>query len=270
MNSKLKEFNVVGIGASAGGLKALQNLFRYIPDDTGMSFIIVQHLSPDFKSLMPELLSKFTNMTIHTAKDKLPIKPNCIYLNQRNKNLHIKGSKIYLLEKGPKNNLNLPIDIFFHTLGEEFKEKSIAIILSGTGSDGSRGITTVKEKGGITIAQNPEEAEFDGMPNAAINTNAVDYIKSTQQIAKILTSKNIELKILNALDLNTQKLETEFKGILVEIYKHCGVDFREYKKNTIIRRMEKRMGINNINNIKSYSEFVKKTTKKKKHSEMIF
>lgn len=255
MNAKLKDFNVVGIGASAGGLKALQDLFINLPNQTGIAFIIVQHLSPDFKSLMPELLSKYTSMPIYTAKDKLTIQPNCIYLNQRNKNLHIKGSKIYLLEKGPKHNLNLPIDIFFHTLGEEFKQKSIAIILSGTGSDGSRGIITVKDKGGIIIAQNPNESQFNGMPNSAINTYAVDYVEDTKEIANILTSKKINSN--NITNPFSKKTESKFKSILLEVYKHTGVDFREYKKNTILRRTEKRMGINNINDIHDYGEFLK-------------
>ena len=142
-----EQLTVVGIGASAGGLDAIQQLFDHLPEDTGLSFVIIQHLSPDFKSLMPELLAKHTKMKIYTAEDKQILKSNCIYLNQRNKNLHVKGNKLYLLDKGPKHNLNLPIDIFFHTLGEEYKEKSIGIILSGTGSDGSRGIKTIKEAG---------------------------------------------------------------------------------------------------------------------------
>ena len=119
---KKKNF-VVGIGASAGGLDVIQQLFDNIPDNTGLSFIIIQHLSPDFKSLMPELLAKHTKMQIFTAEDKQELKPNCIYLNPRNKNLHIKDSRLFLLDKGPKQNLNLPIDIFFHTLGEEYKAR---------------------------------------------------------------------------------------------------------------------------------------------------
>ena len=164
MKSEDKMF-IVGIGASAGGLDAIQQLFDHIPDNTGMAFVIVQHLSPDFKSLMPELLAKHTKMDIFTVEDKQEIKPNCVYLNQRNKNLHIKGNKLYLLDKGPKHNLNLPIDIFFHTLGEELQERSVGVILSGTGSDGSRGIRTIKEAGGAIIVQDPETAQFDGMPN---------------------------------------------------------------------------------------------------------
>lgn len=182
-----KKIKVVGIGASAGGLDAITKLFKNIPSDTGMAFVIVQHLSPDFESLMPELLSKHTDMEIFTAVDKLELLPNRIYLNERTKNLHIKGNKLYLLDKGPKSNLNLPIDILFHTLGEEFKESSIGVILSGTGSDGSRGIKTIKEGGGTILVQDPAMAQFDGMPNSAISTNIVDYIKPVEELGKTLT-----------------------------------------------------------------------------------
>ena len=181
-----KNLWIVGIGASAGGLDAIQHLFDNLPNDTGMAFVIIQHLSPDFRSLMPELLAKHTGMKIYTAEDKQMIKPNCIYFNERSKNLQIKGNRLYLLDKEPKRNLNLPIDIFFHSLGEQHQEKSIGVILSGTGSDGSRGIKTIKEAGGTIIVQKPESAQFDGMPNSAIHTNLVDYILTPEKIAQTL------------------------------------------------------------------------------------
>ena len=255
MNKK-PNFYVVGIGASAGGLDAIQKLFDHVPDNTGMAFIIIQHLSPDFKSLMPELLSKHTNMSIYTAKDKQIIKPNCIYLNQRNKNLHIKGKKLYLLDKGPKHNLNLPIDIFFHTLGEEYKEKAIGVILSGTGSDGSRGIRTIKEGAGTIVVQDPVSAQFDGMPNSAITTNIVDYILSPEKIAEVFYKKPINRPLLTKDFDENLSHETLINDILTIVYKYSGIDFREYKKNTLLRRLEKRMNINNIDRLFDYATFL--------------
>ncbi|WP_179333766.1 chemotaxis protein CheB [Winogradskyella costae] len=256
MNKKNPKFYVVGIGASAGGLDAIQNLFDHLPNDTGMAFIIIQHLSPDFKSLMPELLSKHTKMPIFTAEDKQTINPNCIYLNQNSKNLHVKGSELYLLDKGPKHNLNLPIDIFFHTLGEEYKEHSIGVILSGTGSDGSRGIKTIKEGGGTIIVQDPTTAQFDGMPNSAISTNTVDYILNPQKIAEILHKNPVSRPLLQE-DFNKHPSnETLINDILTIVYKHSGIDFREYKKNTLLRRIEKRMNINNIEHVFDYATFL--------------
>jgi len=261
MKKKSSQFYVVGIGASAGGLDAIQTLFDYIPENTGMAFIIIQHLSPDFKSLMPELLSKHTKMPIYTAEDKQTIKPNCIYLNQRSKNLHVKGSELYLLDKGPKHNLNLPIDIFFHTLGEEFKEKSIGVILSGTGSDGSRGIKTIKEGGGTIIVQEPTSAQFDGMPNSAISTNTADYILNPKKIAEILYKNPISRPLLLNDFENNHSNENLIKDILTNVYKHSGIDFREYKKNTLLRRIEKRMNINNIEHLYDYATYVSSNTK---------
>lgn len=255
---------VVGIGASAGGLDAIQQLFSELDNNTGMAFVIIQHLSPDFKSLMPELLSKYTKMKIYTAKDKQIIKPNCIYLNQNNKNLHIKGNKLYLLDKGPKTNLNLPIDIFFHTLGEEQKEHSIGVILSGTGSDGSRGIQTIKEKGGTIFVQNPDEAQFDGMPNSSINTNLVDFILNAKDIASALLKTHLPAKILiPEKELNENNDESLFLRILEEIKVSTGINFAEYKNNTLLRRLEKRIRLNNFISLVDYYKFFVKNEKEK-------
>ncbi|MHA7943904.1 chemotaxis protein CheB [Formosa sp. 3Alg 14/1] len=264
MKNKKSNFYVVGIGASAGGLDAIQTLFDNIPNNTGMAFIIIQHLSPDFKSLMPELLSRHTSMPIFTAEDKQTIKPNCIYLNQSSKKLHIQGAKLYVLDKEPKPNLNLPIDIFFHTLGEAYKDKSIGVILSGTGSDGSRGIKTIKEAGGTIIVQDPITAQFDGMPNAAISTNCVDYILNPQKIAEIFCKKPINRDLLTTKLEENASNETLVNDILTIIYEYSGIDFREYKSNTLLRRLEKRMDINNIEHVLDYKTFLSSDTAEQK------
>ena len=257
IQKKSDDLFVVGIGASAGGLDAIQQLFDTIPDDTGMAFIVIQHLSPDFKSLMPELLAKHTKMKIFTAEDKQTIKPNCIYLNQRNKNLHIKGQQLFLLDKGPKHNLNLPIDIFFHTLGEEFKDKSIGIILSGTGSDGSRGIKTIKEAGGTIIVQEPGTAQFDGMPNSAIATGLVDLILAPEDITNALFKfPNKRLHLISE-EIESKSNENLFHKLLEEIHKATKIDFTQYKTNTLARRLEKRMNINNIELLENYISFLR-------------
>lgn len=253
--SKASDFYIVGIGASAGGLDAIQKLFNQIPSDIGMAFVIIQHLSPDFKSLMPELLAKHTEMPIYTAEDQQEVHPNCIYLTHRNKNLVIKDNKLLLLEKAPKHNLNLPIDIFFHSLGEEWKEKSIGIILSGTGSDGSRGIKTIKESGGIILVQDPLSAQFNGMPNAAISSGLAEFISEPEAMAKILEKiPNISL----AKDLvNDKENDNLFLSILEEINRSTGIDFKQYKRNTLVRRIEKRMSLKNKEQLIDYLDLMK-------------
>ncbi len=251
-----KKIKVVGIGASAGGLDAITKLIQQIPNDTGMAFIIVQHLSPDFESLMPELLSKHTDMEITTAVDKLELLPNRIYLNERTKNLHIKGNKLYLLDKGPKSNLNLPIDILFHTLGEEYKEYSIGVILSGTGSDGSRGIKTIKEGGGTILVQDPATAQFDGMPNSAISTNIVDYIKPVEELGKTLSKISSHSFKIDYDGPNSFSDYDLLAKIFQLITKRFRIDFSVYKKATILRRIEKRLAINSITTLQKYVDLL--------------
>lgn len=257
------DFPVVAIGASAGGLDAIQQLFDHLPSDSGNAYVIIQHLSPDFKSLMPELLGKHTPMEIFTAEDDLEIKPNCIYLNQRNKNLTIVGKKLKLLEKEPKNNLNLPIDIFFHALGSQAKEKAIGIILSGTGTDGSRGIKTIKEAGGIILVQDPNSAQFDGMPNSAIATNLTDFVVNLEEMAQLVVkvSSRSSLSPFNPFQLHSDDLV--LSKILELVHKFSGIDFLKYKKNTLIRRIEKRMNINSIDLLTDYYVLLNSNPKEK-------
>jgi len=261
--SNHNDFYVVGIGASAGGLEAVQRFFDHIPDNTGVAYVIIQHLSPDFKSLMPELLAKHTGMHIYTAKNNQKIKPNCVYLNNRTTNIGIKDYKFILFDKAPKDHLNLPIDILFHMLGESYKDKSIGVILSGTGSDGSRGIKTIKEAGGTILVQDPETAQFDGMPNSAISTNLADFILSPGMLAEKIvqfTGKNLQLESSGDLISSNEKV---FNAILEEIHRHTGVNFKKYKTNTLLRRLEKRLSLHNIESLQEYLKLLKTSEKEK-------
>lgn len=244
---------IVGIGASAGGLDAIQDFFNQIPLDTGMSFIIIQHLSPNFKSLMNELLGKHTGMEIITVSDGLQIEPNKIYLNRSDVNILLVGNTIKLQSKPPFDRLNLPIDIFFHSLGNECNENSVAIVLSGTGSDGSRGIRTVKAAGGTVMVQDPQTAQFNGMPNTALHTHLADYMGSPIELAK----KLIDLSTSNNEFFNVDKIDSDilFKDLLLEIHKATGVDFRMYKSNTLARRIQKRMDILGYLKLDDYKRF---------------
>ncbi len=260
MNSDNQLF-VVGIGASAGGLDAVQHLFDNLPHNSGMVFVIIQHLSPDFKSLMPELLAKRTKMKIYTAKDQMELKPNCIYLNEPTKNLQVKDGKLVFLDKAPKGNLNLPIDIFFHTLGEEYKEFSYGVILSGTGTDGSRGIKTIKEAGGTIIVQDPASAQFDGMPNSSISTNLPDFILEPEKIADKIVQLHDKRIDLSSAAVQSNDHEKIYDAILELVQKSSGVNFKKYKTNTLLRRLEKRMTIFNTDSLEDYYEILKKDKK---------
>jgi len=176
MKSLENDFYYVGIGASAGGLEALKEFFTNMPDKTGMAFIIIQHLSPDYKSLMDELLARHTKIPIQVVKDGMVVQPDNIYLIPPKKNLSVFHGKLFLEDKDSKTHLNLPIDIFLRSLAVDKGKKAIAVILSGTGSDGTLGLKSVKEAGGMIMVQDEKSAKFDGMPKSSISTGIVDYI----------------------------------------------------------------------------------------------
>lgn len=265
---KENEFYVVGIGASAGGLDAIQVLFDNLPRDTGMAFVIVQHLSPTFKSLMDELLAKHTKMPIKPATDGVELEPNTIYLNPKEKNIICQNGKIKHLDKDTSYPLNLPIDIFFHSLGNDLEHKSIGIILSGTGTDGSRGISTIKESGGTVIVQEPESAQFDGMPVTAINSQFADYILKPEligeELVRIASGPSFILKESDNIKTSS---EEKFNKIIEVLSKHSGIDFSAYKPNTLIRRIEKRANIKQLNNLDDYYKLIKN---EKEEQEALF
>ena len=183
---KTEEPRVIAVGASAGGLEALKAFFEGIPETDKNAYVVIQHLSPDYKSMMGELLKKNTNLPIREVKDGKKIKQGHIYLIPPANNLTYENNKLHLVEKPKDQSLNLPIDLFFESLSRQKKEKAIAVILSGTGSDGTRGVRAIKERDGMVMVQDPEEAKFDGMPQSAINTGLVDYVLPVSSMAQEL------------------------------------------------------------------------------------
>lgn len=255
---------VVGIGASAGGLQVIQSLFDSLPQDAGITFVIIQHLSPDFKSLMPELLAKHTSMPIFTAEDGQKLEPDTVYLNQRSKNLEIEGDRFKLSDKRPREILNLPVDLFFHSLGFQYKERCAVVVLSGTGSDGSRGIRSVKEYGGTVIVQDPTTAQFDGMPNFSIGTDLADFILPPQEISKTI------LKCRDGLKLSQQIVREgvapeggSFQKILESLHEFSGIDFGQYREKTIARSLHKRLVANGYQDLESYLDFINREESEK-------
>ncbi len=252
----------VGIGASAGGLEALEQFFKNMPNDSGLSFVVVQHLSPDYKSLMVELLSKHTQMMVYRAEDGMTILPNCIYLIPPKKNMTVFHGKLFLTEQDHHHGINLPIDIFLRSLAEDYSDRSIGIVLSGTGSDGTLGIRAIKGIGGMVMAQDDSSAKFDGMPKSAIATGLVDYIlpaeKMPEELLKYvkhpLTSKGEERQGINGPESSLGK-------ILALIRRTTGVDFTYYKPNTITRRLERRISINQISTYENYVSFLENSEK---------
>ena len=253
---------VIGIGASAGGLEALQQFFSYMPPNSGLSFVVVQHLSPDYKSLMADILGKHTEMSVCQAENHMAVEPDTVYLIPPKKYMTIKDGRLILSEA--PGSLNHPIDAFFASLAAEKREHSIAVVLSGTGSDGTNGVKMVKEHGGLVIAQAPESAKFDGMPRSAINTGLADFVLSPEEIAEeILNFSNtpVLLRPLRGDSLLTDDdslfSEEETLSHIYTILKNAsGIDFTYYKRSTILRRIERRMLVTHTSSLPEFARLL--------------
>ncbi|MBF0301647.1 MAG: PAS domain-containing protein [Desulfamplus sp.] len=247
----------VAIGASAGGLEALEKFFMNMPGDSTLAFIVIQHLSPDYKSLMVEILSKRTPMEVYRAEDGLTVTAGCIYLIPPKKNLTIFHGKLILSEQDHSRGLNLPIDIFFRSLAEDQAEKAVGIILSGTGSDGMRGVRAIKECGGMVMVQSEESAKFDGMPRAAISTGLSDFVLPPEEMPSQLLGF---IKHPYMADITrSDKLISEDNGItriFALIREKCKIDFTYYKPATVMRRVERRMMVNQMENLSDYVKYL--------------
>src|SRR6266508_2389145 len=177
---------VVGIGASAGGLEALERFFDHVPKDTGMAFVIIQHLSPDFKSLMDELLARHTQLPIDLVEDGMRVEPDHLYLIPSRKEMIISGGRLLLSERDRQQELTLPIDVFFRSLAQDCGPRAVAIVLSGGGSDGSRGIRDVHEAGGLVIVQDVDSAQFNGMPRTAREAGVAAFVLPPEEMPRVL------------------------------------------------------------------------------------
>jgi len=246
----------VGVGASAGGLDAIKELFENTPDNTGFSFIIIQHLSPDHKSLMAELLGKHTNMPAIEAEDGMTLQPNCIYVIPNRKFITIEQGKLRLQEKVKSKAPNNAIDVFFNSLAAECRENAVGIVLSGTGSDGTRGIEAIKRNGGTVIVQDPVTALFDGMPSNAIATGIADLVLPPESMADELIQLLNESPAVRSFHAQNERAEFILRDIMLKIRSGTSLDFSYYKRPTLFRRLSKRMSELGITKIEDYQNYL--------------
>ncbi len=254
--SPIVKFPVVGIGASAGGLEALEQFFQNVPEGSGLAFVVIQHLDPTHAGIMPELLQRITKMKVLQASDRLKVKPNFVYVIPPNKSLSLFNGSLHLFEPVETRGLRLPIDYFFRSLADDCQEKSIGVILSGMGSDGTLGLKAIKEKNGMVLIQSPETAKFDAMPRNAIDAVIPDFIAAATE----LPGKLISLLKINPDTRNKPELEGKIKSnidkIIILIRDQTGHDFSLYKKTTLFRRIERRKGVHEIEKIPYYVRFL--------------
>lgn len=254
---------IVGIGASAGGLDAIERFFDNMPNNTGLAFVIVQHLSPDYKSLMDELLARHTSMQIHSIEDGIEVQANQIYLLPPRNNIEIVSRRLNLIEQNPKRGVNLPIDLFFESLAKDIGNRAIGVILSGTGSDGSRGVPYIHQNGGLVVSQDLDSSSFDGMPRSAIATGHIDIVCPPERMPNLICQyaedpENFERGQLNFGQPRADR--TDRQQLFHLFRRKYGVDFSLYKPTTIDRRLQRRIDLAQCANLEQYLELLNSDT----------
>jgi two-component system CheB/CheR fusion protein len=256
-------FPIVGIGASAGGLAAFEAFFSGMPVDTdpGMAFVLVQHLAPDHKSILTDLIRRYTRMQVSEVEDGMAVEPNCAYIIPPNRDMAFLNGTLQLMEPSAPRGQRLPIDFFFRSLAQDQHERAICIVLSGTGSDGTLGVRAIKGEGGMVMAQNPASTEYDGMPRSAIATGLVDYELPPAEMPAQLIAYVAHAFGKPPLPATAPapKAENALKKIFILLRAQTSHDFSLYKPSTIHRRIERRMAVQQIQSLEGYVKYIQKT-----------
>jgi len=256
------DFPIVGIGASAGGLAAFEAFFSGMPVDTdpNMAFVLVQHLAPDHKSILTDLIRRYTSMQVFEVQDGMKVCPNCAFIIPPGRDMAFLGGSLQLFEPAAPRGQRLPIDFFFRSLAQDLRERAICVVLSGTGSDGALGVRAIKGGGGMVMVQKPESSEYDGMPRSALATGLVDYeLPPADMVSQIMNYVAHAFGKPSRLAKPTPKAESTLKKISVLLRSQTGHDFSDYKPSTITRRIERRMAIHQIESIEGYVKFLQHT-----------
>ncbi|MBE0502885.1 MAG: PAS domain-containing protein [Desulfuromonadales bacterium] len=250
-------FPIVGIGASAGGLEALEIFLSHVPPGSGLAFVIVQHLDPTHQGIMPELLQRITAMKVFQAKDRMKVEANCVYVIPPNKDMSILHGLLYLFDPAAPRGLRLPIDFFFRSLADDRQEGSIGVILSGMGSDGTLGLKAIKEKAGVVLVQEPASAKFDSMPRSAIGAGLADIVAPVEELPGKIIAYLRHARIVTKTEFPLEeKDQSALEKVLILLRAKSGHDFSLYKKNTVYRRIERRMSIHQISRIAGYVRYL--------------
>lgn len=255
-------FPVVGIGASAGGLEALQRLLGSLSKDTGLAFVVIQHLDPAHESALSVILSRGSPVPVEEATDKVKIAPNHVYIIPPNTSMELEGSVLRLLPRALTHGLHMPIDVFFTSLANK-KTKAIGVVLSGSGSDGALGLQTIKAEEGITFAQDQESAKYGQMPLSAVATGCVDFVLNPEEIAKELIRISqhpyVKGQVLISDTHPSAAPSDAFVKVINVLQKHSRVDFTHYKHTTLKRRALRRMVLHKMDSLDAYLELLEKS-----------
>ncbi|MEQ1529395.1 MAG: chemotaxis protein CheB [Methylococcales bacterium] len=253
------DFHIVGIGASAGGLEALEQFFRHIPANSGLAFVLVQHLDPSHASLLTEILQRTTTMAVLEAEDQMSVYANGVFVIPPNRDMAIFHGKLQLSVPNEPRGQRLPIDDFLFSLAEDQQENAIGIIMSGTGTDGTKGLGAVLAAGGVSLVQEPSTAKYDGMPSSAIKAGNATYVLPVEKMPQTLLDHARQYSV-QAVSVKTPKTVGGLNRILMQLRSSTGHDFSQYKKSTISRRIERRMAQLNIQDTEIYARYLKENT----------
>jgi two-component system, chemotaxis family, CheB/CheR fusion protein len=250
-------FPIVGIGASAGGLEALEAFLRHQPDKSGIAFVVVQHLDPNHKGMLVEILARVTPMKVLQVRDRVKVEPDRVYVIPPNKDLSLLHGVLHLLAPAAPHGLRLPIDFFLRSLAADLGSQSIGVLLSGMGSDGTLGVSAIKEHGGAVFVQDPASAKFDSMPRSAIDAGLADVVAPVEELAGRIADyvRHVHRTTTPNLPL-ASKTESAIEKICVLLRSQTGHDFSQYKRGTVYRRIERRMGLHQINGIAGYLHYM--------------
>ena len=249
-------FPIVGIGASAGGLEALELFLRGVPAGSGVGFVVVQHLDPTHKGVMPELLQRATKMPVVQAKDRQRVEPGHVYVIPPNRDMSILRGVLHLFEPAAPRGLRLPIDYFFRSLAQDMKELAVGVVLSGMGTDGTLGLRAIKDESGLVLVQEPSTAKFDGMPCSAIDAGLADFVGPAGNLPARLLEYLTHAPLARPEPVLPDKSQSSLEKVVLLLRTQTGHDFSQYKKSTLYRRVERRMGIHQIDTISRYVRFL--------------
>jgi len=254
-------FYIVGMGASAGGLEAFEKFFQHVPKNPGVAFVLVPHLDPTHVSIMPDLLRKYSEMKVLAIKDGVTVEPNTVYVVPPNKDLGILNGTLQLIDPVAVRGKRLPIDFFFNSLAQDQRDKAVCVVLSGTGTDGTKGLKAIKDELGMAMVQDPDSAKYDGMPVSAVQTGLADYILPPEEMPEQLIKYTgyAGKKVTPGTPPVKEKISDALPKIFVLLRHQTGHDFSLYKKNTICRRIERRMNVHEIDKITHYIRYLQET-----------
>ncbi len=252
-------FPVVGVGASAGGLEALEELLRHVPEGSGIAWVVVQHLDPTHEGMLPELLQRATSMKVVQVRDRTRVKPECVYVIPPNRDMSLLHGMLHLFEPTAPRGLRLPIDFLFRSLAADQKERSIGVVLSGMGADGTLGLRDIKEAAGLVLVQEPATAKFDAMPRSAIAAGLADVVAPVRELpGKILSYVRHAPLHVRTVPAIPEGDRSALEKVAIVLRSRTGHDFSLYKSSTVLRRIERRMGIHQIDRIATYVGYLRK------------